>query len=173
MKCSHNELASLIKKAAMGKGFPEGTAKEIAFGALCLPSRQAEVALAGLAEEAGWSVTANGPALFDQAFMALSCEEANEFRQTLIDVNCPELLEGMASAAACNYGLIVNIKVSAETTDISMRLGEAISPPTISGAIDVPPNIYEALNALAQKTYVPATDASRLKGAGAGLTDND
>jgi hypothetical protein len=33
--------------------------------------------------------------------------------------------------------------------------------------------IWEALGRFAHRTYVPATEASRLKGAGAGLTDND
>ena len=32
---------------------------------------------------------------------------------------------------------------------------------------------YRALERLAEKTYAPATEASRLSGAGAGLNDND
>lgn len=35
------------------------------------------------------------------------------------------------------------------------------------------PEVWEALNRLAQHTYAPATDESRLLGAGAGLSDND
>jgi hypothetical protein len=42
-----------------------------------------------------------------------------------------------------------------------------------SGAVDIDDEIWEALGAFAHRTYVPATEASRLKGAGAGLTDND
>lgn len=38
---------------------------------------------------------------------------------------------------------------------------------------DVTDEIWEHLNNFAAKTYAPATEASRLKGAGAGLTDND
>ncbi|WP_108881368.1 DUF3726 domain-containing protein [Anderseniella sp. Alg231-50] len=41
------------------------------------------------------------------------------------------------------------------------------------GAVDIADEIWEALSAFAHRTYVPATEASRLKGAGAGLTDND
>ena len=38
---------------------------------------------------------------------------------------------------------------------------------------DLAPALYKRLDALAQRTYAPATEASRLAGAGAGLTDND
>jgi hypothetical protein len=41
------------------------------------------------------------------------------------------------------------------------------------GAVDIAGEIWEALSAFAHRTYVPASEASRLKGAGAGLTDND
>lgn len=37
----------------------------------------------------------------------------------------------------------------------------------------VDPKLWERLQAHAARTYVPATEASRLKGAGAGLSDND
>jgi hypothetical protein len=39
--------------------------------------------------------------------------------------------------------------------------------------VDIGDEIWEALSAFAHRTYVPASEASRLKGAGAGLTDND
>ena len=38
---------------------------------------------------------------------------------------------------------------------------------------DLPAHTYAALDRFAQRTYAPATEASRLAGAGAGLTDND
>lgn len=41
------------------------------------------------------------------------------------------------------------------------------------GPVDIADEIWEALSGFAHRTYVPATEASRLKGAGAGLTDND
>ena len=42
-----------------------------------------------------------------------------------------------------------------------------------SGPVDIDGEVWEALGQFAHRTYVPATEASRLKGAGAGLTDND
>lgn len=173
MKCSHNELASLIKKAAMGQGFPEGLAKELAFAVLCLPDKMAETALDGLLSKNGWCVAENGPALFDRAFMALSSGQAELYEETLENIDCPKLLEGMARAAAFNYGLATEIQTKGDVTKTHMRLNEIPMPSPHSGAIEVPNDIYHALNGLAEKTYVPATAASRLKGAGAGLTDND
>lgn len=41
------------------------------------------------------------------------------------------------------------------------------------GACDVEPQIWAELSTWAKKTYVPASEASRFAGAGAGLTDND
>jgi hypothetical protein len=43
----------------------------------------------------------------------------------------------------------------------------------VARGADVDPAIWKRADALAVKTYVPATEASRLQGAGAGLTDND
>jgi len=37
----------------------------------------------------------------------------------------------------------------------------------------VPEQIVDRLNFYAAKTYVPASESSRIAGAGAGLTDND
>ena len=38
---------------------------------------------------------------------------------------------------------------------------------------DIPPGVYHRLSTFAARTYAPATEASRIAGAGAGLTDND
>lgn len=45
--------------------------------------------------------------------------------------------------------------------------------PAAAPDVDIDDEIWEALGRFAHRTYVPATEASRLKGAGAGLTDND
>ncbi len=49
-------------------------------------------------------------------------------------------------------------------------LGDA--RPTVSRGSPTP-ETWSALSAFADRTYAPATEASRLKGAGAGITDND
>lgn len=60
------------------------------------------------------------------------------------------------------------------TTRPASNLGAAqITHSSRVGPVDIADEIWEGLSALAHRTYVPATEASRLKGAGAGLTDND
>lgn len=42
-----------------------------------------------------------------------------------------------------------------------------------AGGVEIADSVWRELNALAKRTYVPATDESRARGAGAGRTDND
>ncbi len=51
--------------------------------------------------------------------------------------------------------------------------GGALQVAELRTRSDVLPDIWDQLDHFATKTYAPATEASRLKGAGAGLTDND
>ena len=51
--------------------------------------------------------------------------------------------------------------------------GPLSSPRPQTQRADVDANTLATLNAFAHRTYAPATEASRLKGAGAGLSDND
>lgn len=61
------------------------------------------------------------------------------------------------------------------TATLSVRAAtpEAASRPAVHRVLDVEPAAWDALNAFAAETYVPATDRSRRAGAGAGLADND
>ena len=76
---------------------------------------------------------------------------------------------------------VIGNGVSASTADIvefTQTSGTDVAAAGIthssqSGPVDIDDEIWEGLSALAHRTYVPATEASRLKGAGAGLTDND
>lgn len=54
----------------------------------------------------------------------------------------------------------------------SYREGHATHDPRIA-SVKMPISVWRALNALAKCTYVPATEESRARGAGAGRTDND
>ena len=48
---------------------------------------------------------------------------------------------------------------------------EATTTPALRGTVG--PDVWKCLNAFAHRTYAPATEASRLLGAGAGVSDND
>jgi len=57
---------------------------------------------------------------------------------------------------------------------ISVRLGGLLTEATPPKSRAMPdPDTWSALNRYAHRTYAPATDESRLRGAGAGLSDND
>ena len=53
------------------------------------------------------------------------------------------------------------------------KSGQIASPAVLYHHTETDLSIWEALEARANLTYVPATEASRQKGAGAGPVDND
>jgi hypothetical protein len=74
-------------------------------------------------------------------------------------------------------GLTIRGEAVSPASPVEVRIEDgAVSAPVLRpkpGAVDIAGEIWEALGRFAHRTYVPATEASRLKGAGAGLTDND
>jgi hypothetical protein len=60
-----------------------------------------------------------------------------------------------------------------EVWTLSYKSGQVASPAVLYHHTDTDLSIWEALEARANLTYVPATETSRQKGAGAGLVDND
>jgi hypothetical protein len=114
---------------------------------------------------------------------------------TVKRANAPLLLAGLAGAAAVQHGVAFELVcagntllIAPETLDIDATCLTADCDVTLScrktdGADDVPlPDLngfiiddanWRKIAEFAYKTYVPASEASRLTGAGAGLTDND
>jgi hypothetical protein len=62
---------------------------------------------------------------------------------------------------------------AADSATCGMAAPEAGSAPDSRGPHVVADSAWSRLEALAQRTYAPATEASRILGAGAGLSDND
>ena len=60
----------------------------------------------------------------------------------------------------------------AESVDVSIG-GKITARQTRRSRADPAPDTWQVLNRFAQRTFAPATEASRLTGAGAGLSDND
>ncbi|MGJ8616580.1 MAG: DUF3726 domain-containing protein [Sulfitobacter sp.] len=54
---------------------------------------------------------------------------------------------------------------------VMAQSSHALAAPAMRG--NVSPDVWAKLNTFAQRTYAPATEASRLLGAGAGVSDND
>ena len=61
----------------------------------------------------------------------------------------------------------------AEVWTLSYQSGQVASSAVLYHHTDADLSVWEALEARANLTYVPATETSRQKGAGAGLVDND
>ncbi len=115
---------------------------------------------------------------------------------TLHDVRAPLLLAPFAAAAAARMGRAIRLawQDAALTFGPAARFdgsrtalrapaaGRVTWGPAEDAASDegprtsrahLPRDIYDRLDALARRTYAPATEESRAAGAGAGLTDND
>lgn len=112
----------------------------------------------------------------------------------LTDVDAPLLIIGLAGVAAAESDVCIDVEVDGVhhvalvpdglasvigseiggslRLSLTNRVAKAVDNPSTSG-IEVSKDAWDLISELAQKTYVPETEASRLAGAGAGLTDND
>jgi len=115
-------------------------------------------------------------------------------RITLQSVSNPAMLLPFAAAAAAQLGQCVTLEwegcaavtdgaslcisgdalLVAETSGVSASLGGTLDEPATKATRATPDTAaWESLNSFAHRTFAPATEASRIAGAGAGLSDND
>ncbi|MDU8911813.1 hypothetical protein [Aestuariicoccus sp. MJ-SS9] len=173
MSYSVTEIQTLAQKAARGAGFPPSQAE--AFGraaALHLAEGGApEVLLAGLATP-GDSPILRLPLLMDDILRA---REALGNEVTLsLHGDDGQLAPVYARALPLGLRGIDIEEIAGEPSKLHITLDpEARTPCKLPPRVDAPQALIDRLNDLAARTYVPATEESRLKGAGAGLTDND
>jgi len=182
---SHGEIADLARKAGRGAGLAWGAAEELAWAARWLTER----ALPG-PEAASWLLTGADGRSALEAGLALADAAVLPRRLALGVVAAPLLLVPFLSRRAEGGHVVVNagrwqFHVGADGTDLDGSLGQSADvvlwPKTGSfttraaaarvGSID--PAALDSLERLAARTYAPATEASRMQGAGAGVTDND
>ncbi|MDA8821928.1 hypothetical protein N9N45_06510 [Planktomarina temperata] len=169
MIVSSNELQMLVLKACRGVGVPMGQAQEVAvalaespqaLGALlphlALPMKSAKFDFFD-------GLTVQGAALL-RDFSA--CADAAALGVKPVRL-CGLAACDLAHALARSRGL----SIAAEGADVVFTEQEAVRPQVSRGA--VVPEIWQQVASFAALTYVPETDASRLAGAGAGLSDND
>ncbi|WP_170787177.1 DUF3726 domain-containing protein [Ruegeria lacuscaerulensis] len=70
--------------------------------------------------------------------------------------------------------LAMNPALPSDATLVKVALGGILTAPAACASRAVPdPAAWAVLNRFAHRTYAPATEASRLLGAGSGLSDND
>jgi hypothetical protein len=87
-------------------------------------------------------------------------------------IDWPLLLWPMLSRAEQVYGMRFGL-VSGAKGSVTVEIAEQAMLDAFGEAQPVPVEILEKLKGLAARTYVPASEASRAAGAGAGLSDND
>lgn len=147
---SANEISGLVLKAARGAGMPLGCAEELARAAPHL-AHSGDLPL--VAELLNTPCTP--PELIGDV---LSGGHAVLRAASLLD------LEAAGRKAQAEPAL----PAALDSAMRAVRQGKAVAGPFAVGA-----ELLARLEPLAAKTFVPETEASRLAGAGAGLTDND
>ena len=144
---SANEISGMVLKAARGTGMSIGCAEELGRAA---------------------------PALAAQG--ALDC--VNDLLKQPFDV--PQLVNGSVCDGHTVLAVLAWRDLKAAGVDATLAcevpqvLFDALCAHTlICGPFEVNEQVWDQLSNFAAKTLVPESDASRLAGAGAGLTDND
>ena len=201
MSFSLNEVEAMAKKAARGAGYPWGLAEEASKAArwLCAHDIDGVAVLAAvLARREGC-----GAARQSQCGTCIDCPLAAgvsiadrasqlETQAMIFDVApVPVFLLPFAAVAARRLGTNVTVhgngfEAVSDGVSLSMRgapdgsegvnvaLGGTLGAPLAHVTRATPDmHAWNALSALAHRTYAPATEESRLLGAGAGTSDND
>ncbi len=186
MSWSLGEITALCTKAARGAGKPWGLAEEAGWAVRWLAERGLpgpEAFAAYLSSREGPCPVTVGASMADTGAIGLMTD-AGAIAEPLLLVPFLSRLAPTAKALqvdAAGQGFLV----WDGETDLSCNLaqgaqlrvvGEAASGEACSHTQRIEAIVPEALAVLegfAGRTYAPATEASRAKGAGAGLTDND
>ncbi len=170
---SLNEVAGMVQKAARGAGFPVGQAEDLGRVAAYLAGTGASIApvTAALREplcnvDIQWGedrvAVSNGPA----ALIGPIIRDAFEMgwnAAVLADMAHAPLVGAFLAESGVAQKWNGKEVMRSDTT----LLRAACRP------VSIPQDDWIVWTKLAAKTYVPETEASRLAGAGAGLTDND
>ncbi|MDC0483877.1 hypothetical protein OAN66_00080 [bacterium] len=169
MIVSSNELQMLVLKACRGVGVPMGQAQEVAVA--LAESPQALGALLphlALPMKSAKFDFSDGLTVQDASLLRdfSACADAAALGVKPVRL-CGLAACDLAHALARSRGL----SIAAEGADVVFTEQEAVRPQVSRGA--VVPEIWQQVASFAALTYVPETDASRLAGAGAGLSDND
>lgn len=182
VRMSLAELQALLLKAGIGAGLPLGHAEDFSGLADLLASDPQLFAMAVAALDGPHApahmegtdahvvigrscVLMTGPVVIDALL-------AGATRVILHRIDWPLLLWPMLSRAEQVYGLRFGL-VSGAKGSVIVEIAERGMLDAFGDVQPVPVQILEKLKAYAARTYVPASEASRAAGAGAGLSDND
>ncbi len=164
MRVSRSEFEATVRKAARGADWPPSLAEDLsrAAGALAATGGESALWAALMVERDQRNLLANTIAAFE---LSLSGEPATipaSSASTLLLVACGRFV-----------GAEHHVDFDLEPDGADLKIVVTEEKPMKIEEIFVQKIAWERLQALARKSYVPASEASRLGGAGAGLTDND
>lgn len=188
MSYSLNETEALVRKAARGAGYSWGEAEDAGRAVRWLEARSLPGAAAALHL---FGLKTTGALAPDSCGLTLGTRLSDGVlpEGTLANVDAPLLLLPFAHAMGTDQTLTWLTGTACLGTDGTATLTGA--PPALRDDMtlsqgrstgtsliattraDIPQAVIDGLTALAARTYAPATEASRLLGAGAGLSDND
>ncbi len=155
MNLSLSEFQALVRKAFRGAGYPWGLAEDGAAAARTL---------AECGEDAGAAVA-----------RLLDAVEGRELAELMPDDNwvAPGGTACPICVGACLRDLGLPDVELGPVFEPTLLLPEAPRPEDRHDRVDLDPATLDTLEGWAHNTYAPDTEASRIAGAGAGLTDND
>lgn len=163
MMCSANEVMTLAAKAARGGGAPPAQASAFGRAALChLIAGRSDQALA----EALGALPAGPILTLPLAFARLI--EAAEGDVATGRLPASDLT--LSYVQAQPFVSVIQQQEGGIDLELSLTQPARISPVS---RVDIAQALADQMNALAARLLVPESEASRLSGAGAGLTDND
>ena len=169
MRLSGNEIAALAVKAARGAGLPLGHAEDMRAAAVLLAAR-GDLAVMAAALDGDQKVPRYDDGRIEGARAAMVGPIAIDLvrcgAEILTQVDAPDLVRALAEAAG-------GVEVTVQGDNLRLKPANRAAAALPEGPFEVSPEVIEALNIFAARTYVPASEASRLAGAGAGLSDND
>lgn len=185
MILSVNELQGTLLKAARGTGLPLGLAEDLAFSAADIATRDTDQIVS---EVLTCLSQAFHPATADLSAQGVIMGQGNLLvgMPSALDLvsagNGPVLLDGVPKALT--EALIAGRErfesralwydwVGPSKIILHAWKHDSFTAPMQPERVEVDPQHWADLQSLAAKTYVPESEASRIAGAGAGLTDND
>ena len=153
IELSLNEYETLLNKAAVGSGLPWGVAEDAAACGAWFMSF-------GVNELDTWSAYLN-----DNLFWIDYCRKIDQPKSNKLNN-----IFDLAASVYVNPDTV--IKFNSYEWNIQGLIIDGVKQiPSYRACLSE--KQFKILNEYAYKTYAPATDESRLSGAGAGLSDND
>ncbi len=153
IELSLNEYETLLNKAAVGSGLPWGVAEDAAACGAWFMSF-------GVNELDTWIAYLN-----DNLFWIDYCKKIDQPKSNKLNN-----IFDLAASVYVNPDIVVKLN-SYEWSIQGLIIDGVKQIPSYRACLSE--KQFKILNKYAYKTYAPATDESRLSGAGAGLSDND